>query len=164
MLGPSAGNSRCFKSVQGRSERPDLVSSMVSGDLTIAEDRGLAAARDAAIHPFAPSRTVLVALVLCRRVDSKLRSLSLLRYRGAPCTLTSLESTSMTREERMLPATSMARHSRVYSSITVKHFSCWPLAQASKTKSYAHRYGARCRQRARAAVRNPSPRPLSRHL
>src|SRR6185437_15621917 len=121
MLGPSAGNSRCFKSVQGRSERPDLVSSMVSGDLTIAEDRGLAAARDAAIHPFAPSRTVLVALVLCRRVDSKLRSLSDRRYLGAPCTLISLASTSLTRALRMLPATSIASASRVNSS---RHLSC----------------------------------------
>ena len=43
----------------------------------------------------------------------------------------------MTRPERMLPATSIARHSRVNSSTTVRHFSCWPLAQASNTKSYA---------------------------
>ena len=31
-----------------------------------------------------------------------------------------------------------ARYRRVYSSITVRHFSCWPLAQGSKTKSQAH--------------------------
>ncbi len=45
------------------------------------------------------------------------------------------ESTSITRGDRMLPATSIARHSRVNSSITVRHLSCWPLAHASKTKS-----------------------------
>ncbi|CAK0446213.1 ISBma1, transposase [Burkholderia pseudomallei] len=43
----------------------------------------------------------------------------------------------MTRPERIDPATSIARHSRVYSSITVRHFNCWPLAHASNTKSYA---------------------------
>ena len=43
----------------------------------------------------------------------------------------------MIRWERMLPATSIARHSRVYSSITVRHFNGCPLAQASKTKSWA---------------------------
>lgn len=37
----------------------------------------------------------------------------------------------------MQPATSIARHSRVYSSTTVRHLSCWPLAQASNTKSLA---------------------------
>src|SRR6516164_3600081 len=57
------------------------------------------------------------------------------RYLGAPCTVTSLASTSITRPERMLPATSIARHSRVYSSMTVRHLSCCPFAQASKTKS-----------------------------
>ena len=54
---------------------------------------------------------------------------------GAPRSLTSLFSTSITRADRMPPATSIARHSRVYSSITVRHLICWPLAQASKTKS-----------------------------
>ena len=34
---------------------------------------------------------------------------------GAPCKLTRRESTSITRLDRMAPATSMARHSRVYS-------------------------------------------------
>ena len=43
----------------------------------------------------------------------------------------------MTREDLIPPATSIARHSRVYSPITVRHFSCCPLAQASNTKSYA---------------------------
>ena len=38
-------------------------------------------------------------------------------------TLTRRVSTSMTRPERMLPATSMARHSRVNSSMTVRHLS-----------------------------------------
>lgn len=51
--------------------------------------------------------------------------------------LTSLLGTLMTRPERMLPATSMARHSLVNSSITVRHLSCRPLAQASNTKSDA---------------------------
>ncbi len=37
----------------------------------------------------------------------------------------------MTRPERMLPATSIARDSRVYSSTTVRHFSCCPFAHAS---------------------------------
>jgi hypothetical protein len=37
------------------------------------------------------------------------------RYRGAPWTLTSCVSTSMTRPERIPPATSIARHSRVNS-------------------------------------------------
>jgi len=43
----------------------------------------------------------------------------------------------MTRVERMLPATSMARAWCVHSSTTVRHLSFWPLAQASNTKSYA---------------------------
>ena len=43
--------------------------------------------------------------------------------------------TSITRPERIEPATSMARLSLVYSSTTVRHFSCWPFAQASNTKS-----------------------------
>ena len=47
----------------------------------------------------------------------------------------SLASTSMTRAERMLPATSIAKASWVYSSTIVRHLICWPLAQASKTKS-----------------------------
>ena len=91
--------------------------------------------------------------------------LSLRRYRGAPWTLTSLESTSMTRLERMLPATSIAKHSRVYSSMTVRHFNCWPLAQASKTKSYAHRYPAPVAGNGRGRpVAILAPRPFSRHL
>ena len=43
---------------------------------------------------------------------------------GAPCWLTSRASTSITRFERMLPATSIAKLSRVNSSTTVKHLSC----------------------------------------
>src|SRR5882757_3365811 len=38
--------------------------------------------------------------------------------------LVDLKLSSMTRLERMLPTTSIARHSRVSSSMTVKHFSC----------------------------------------
>lgn len=44
----------------------------------------------------------------------------------------------MTRRERMLPATSIGKHSRVFSSIIVKHLICCSLALASNTKSYAH--------------------------
>ena len=44
----------------------------------------------------------------------------------------------MRRRERRLPATSMASDSRFHSSMMVRHFSFWPLAQASNTKSYAH--------------------------
>ena len=36
---------------------------------------------------------------------------------------------------RLLAATSIAKHFRVYSSMTVRHFSCWPFAHASNTKS-----------------------------
>lgn len=61
------------------------------------------------------------------------------RNSGAPCTLTSLDRTSMTRLERIELATSMARHSRVNSSTTVRHLICWPVAVAvaSKTRSLA---------------------------
>ena len=41
------------------------------------------------------------------------------------------------RPSECCPATSIASASRVYSSITVRHLSCWPFAHASKTKSYA---------------------------
>src|SRR5688572_26786010 len=68
-------------------------------------------------------------------LDTNSGPLADLRWLGAPCVLTSFESSSMTRAERVLPETSIARHSRVYSSMTVRHFSCWPLAQASYTKS-----------------------------
>jgi hypothetical protein len=44
----------------------------------------------------------------------------------------------MTRPERMPAATSIAKHSRVNSSITVRHFRLRPSAQVSNTKSYAH--------------------------
>jgi hypothetical protein len=37
--------------------------------------------------------------------------------------------------DRMPPATSMARHSRVNSSMIVKHFSVRPSAHVSNTKS-----------------------------
>jgi hypothetical protein len=47
-------------------------------------------------------------------------------------------STSITRPDRMRPSTSMARPSLVHSSVTVRHFNCWPLAHQSKTKSYDH--------------------------
>jgi hypothetical protein len=57
------------------------------------------------------------------------------RKSGAPCWLTRRVSTSIKRLERIEPATSMARHSRVNSSMIVRHLSCWPLAQESKTKS-----------------------------
>ena len=57
------------------------------------------------------------------------------RKAGAPRSLISRVNTSMTGAERMLPATSIARHSRVNSSMMVRHLSFWPLAQASKTKS-----------------------------
>ena len=56
---------------------------------------------------------------------------------GAPRTLTHFDRTSITRGERMLPATSIARHSRVNSSITVRHLIFCPFAHASNTKSYA---------------------------
>lgn len=44
----------------------------------------------------------------------------------------------MTRRERMLPATSIAKHSRVFSLITVRHLICCAWKQASNTKTYAH--------------------------
>lgn len=40
----------------------------------------------------------------------------------APCSLTNRASTSMTRLERMLPWTSIARASWVHSSVTTRHF------------------------------------------
>ena len=63
--------------------------------------------------------------------------------RGPPvprraCTLTSGARTSITRPERMPPATSIARHSRVHSSTIVRHVSVCRFAQVSNTKSYAH--------------------------
>jgi hypothetical protein len=69
-----------------------------------------------------------------RRIAREMNSgpLSERRERGAPRTETSFDSTSITRPERMLPAASIARHSRVYSSITVRHFSAWPFAHASR--------------------------------
>jgi hypothetical protein len=67
-------------------------------------------------------------------VETNSGPLSERRYLGAPWTVMSFVRTSMTRPERMLPATSMASASRVHSSTTVRHLGCWPVAQASKTK------------------------------
>lgn len=53
-------------------------------------------------------------------------------------------STSMTRWEWIDPAASVARHSRVNSSITVRHFSGWPWAQSSTAKSEARSGWGRC--------------------
>ena len=71
-------------------------------------------------------------------------------YRGAPWTLTSCVSTSMTRPERIPPATSIAMHSRVNSSMTVRHFNVRPSAHVSNTKSGTpHVIDRRRRQRPR---------------
>src|SRR5262249_45005778 len=61
--------------------------------------------------------------------DTNSGPLSLRRKAGAPRWLTSRPRTSITRGERMRPSTSMARPSLVNSSVTVRHLSCWPLAQ-----------------------------------
>jgi hypothetical protein len=53
------------------------------------------------------------------------RALIRAREQGRACWLTGREKISMTRCKRMAPATSMARHSRVYSSTTVRHL-IWP--------------------------------------
>ena len=92
--------------------------------------------------------------------------------RGAPCTLMSLARTSLSRELRMLPAPSIASASHVYSSITVKHFSCCPLAHISNTKSQAHicpaPVGANGRGRDAATRRRArlrgTCRPAQRHM
>src|SRR5579859_2050301 len=71
----------------------------------------------------------------------------------------------------MLPATSIAKHSLVYSSITVRHFSCCPLAQASNRKSYAQTWFApvgarglgRCAATRRRGLFLGTCRPCSRH-
>ena len=65
------------------------------------------------------------------RLAHELGPLSERRNAGAPCALIRRVSTSMTRAERMLPATSMAWHSRVNSSMMVRHLIFCPLAQAS---------------------------------
>jgi hypothetical protein len=57
------------------------------------------------------------------------------RNSGAPCVLASLDRTSIARLERIDPATSMARHSRVNSATMVRHLICCPAAVALKTKS-----------------------------
>lgn len=54
---------------------------------------------------------------------------------GTPRSHASLVTISKTRPERITPATSNSRNSRVNSSTTARHFNCWPLAQASNTKS-----------------------------
>ncbi|MNR49225.1 hypothetical protein D3C85_1685740 [compost metagenome] len=43
---------------------------------------------------------------------------------SAPCRLTRRDDAPMTRLERMVSVTSMARHSWVYSSTTVRHLIC----------------------------------------
>ena len=83
-------------------------------------------------------------------------------------TLTSCASTSITRPERIPPATSIAKHSRVHSSTTVKHLSVCRLAQVSNTKSYATRGSVRSAAAA-GAVRWPpgagdAPRDLQPRL
>jgi hypothetical protein len=96
----------------------DLVSDMVSGDLAGAEDRWLVAARNEAVELIWLRNAALDALGSDLALTPNLE-----RYRNADMsvhrkTLTSFASTSITRVERMLPATSIAKHSRVYSSIT----------------------------------------------
>ena len=39
MIGPSTGTSRCFRYDEGHRSAVDLVSTMVSGDLLVVEDR-----------------------------------------------------------------------------------------------------------------------------
>jgi hypothetical protein len=60
------------------------------------------------------------------------------RYRGAPCTLTSTIKTSITRADRMLPATSIAKHSWVNSSTMVRHFNVRPSAATGAAGSPPH--------------------------
>src|SRR5262249_28320765 len=67
--------------------------------------------------------------------DTNSGPLSLRRKAGAPRSLTRRARTSITRGERMRLATSIASPSLVNSSVTVRHLSCWPLAQRSNTKS-----------------------------
>jgi hypothetical protein len=67
--------------------------------------------------------------------DTNSGPLSERRWSGAPRSLTSRDSTSITRPERRRPSTSMARPSLVHSSLTVRHLSFWPLAHQSNTKS-----------------------------
>jgi hypothetical protein len=64
-----------------------------------------------------------------KALDTSSGPLSLRRNVGAPLVLTRRDRTSMTRAERMRPSTSIANPSLVNSSVTVKHLSCWPLAQ-----------------------------------
>src|SRR3954468_4570424 len=68
-------------------------------------------------------------------LDTNSGPLSLRKNIGAPRSLTRRDSTSMTPAERIRPATSIASPSLVNSSVTVRHLSCWPLAQWSNTKS-----------------------------
>ena len=77
---------------------------------------------------------------------------------GAPWTLTSCVSTSITRPDRMPPATSIASDSRVHSSTTVRHLSVCPFAQVSNTKSYAQTWIDRSGgHRAGPAQGDPAP-------
>lgn len=48
----------------------------------------------------------------------------------------------MTWPKRIDPARSIARHSRVYSSITARHFNCWPL-RARRIRSRTPRHAVR---------------------
>src|SRR4029077_11981307 len=73
-----------------------------------------------------------------RALDTNSGPLSLRRNLGAPRALTRRDNTSMTRAERMRPSASIAKPSLLNSSATVRHLSCWPLAQWSNTKSYDH--------------------------
>jgi len=68
------------------------------------------------------------------RLADELGPLSERRKRGVPRSLIRRVSTLITRPDRMPPATSLASASRVNSSITVRHFKLWPLAQVSNTK------------------------------
>jgi len=63
--------------------------------------------------------------------------LSLRRTFGFPRFWMTSFRTFTTRVLRIVPATSIARLSFVNSSISVKHFSFWPLPHPSNTKSYA---------------------------
>jgi hypothetical protein len=62
-------------------------------------------------------------------LDTNSGPLSLRRNAGGQRALTRRDSTAITRGERMRPSTSIASPSLVNSSVTVRHLSCWPLAQ-----------------------------------
>jgi hypothetical protein len=90
--------------------------------------------------------------------------LSDLDSRGAPRRLTSFDNTSITRLDPMRLSTSIAKHSRVNSSTTVRYFGVCPVARASHTKLQARtsfaRLGASGRGRPEAA-RSMHPRRAS---